>query len=172
MNALGLIRAMQATGIDDATILKAVIAAEEERLAKGRARTAKCRNNNRNRDVTNVTNVTSPVVSPKINSNPFLPLRFAQRAPALPDARTMLFESGLPELAALTGKPPTKLRPLLGRWLRDTDDDALRILTLIAKARQDRPVEPIPWIERHLRPTNGATKNGQYPPLTDIRKAF
>jgi hypothetical protein len=63
MNALGLIRAMQATGIDDAIILKAVIAAEEERLAKGRARTAKCRNNNRNRDVTNVTNVTSPAVS-------------------------------------------------------------------------------------------------------------
>jgi uncharacterized protein YdaU (DUF1376 family) len=68
-----------------------------------------------------------------------------------PDARTLLFRNGLSELAALTGRPETKLRGVLGKWLRDADDDALRILALIAKAKQDRPADPIAWIEGHFR---------------------
>lgn len=74
------------------------------------------------------------------------------------DARTDLFRTGLKSLAEFTGRPPGKLRPLLGRWLKAADDDALRLLDLIARARRDRPAEPISWIEAHLRP------NSQAPP--------
>lgn len=76
-------------------------------------------------------------------------------APATPDARMTLFRDGLQELAKLSGRPETKLRPMIGKWLRDADDDALRVLTLISKARQDRPAEPISWIEKHLLPSTG-----------------
>ena len=76
-------------------------------------------------------------------------------APASPpDARTLLFRNGLSELAVLTGRPETKLRAVLGKWLRDTDDDALRILTLITQAKQDRPADPIAWIEGHFHQKN------------------
>lgn len=54
------IRGMRAAGVSDRQIIDTVLAMEEERLAKGRARTAKHRNNNRNGDVTHVTDVTSP----------------------------------------------------------------------------------------------------------------
>jgi uncharacterized protein YdaU (DUF1376 family) len=67
------------------------------------------------------------------------------------DARTLLFRDGLAKLAAISGRTETKLRAVLGRWLRDVDDDALRILTLIAKADRDRPADPIGWIEGHFR---------------------
>jgi len=85
----------------------------------------------------------------------------------------MLFQNGLPDLVAMSGRPETKLRPLLGKWLRDANDDALRILTLIAKAKQDRPAEPIPWIEKHLRPSNGSM-NGLfgYPKQTHPKDSF
>jgi hypothetical protein len=87
-------------------------------------------------------------------------LRSEEDAPSAPrenisennlDVRTVLFRQGLADLAALSGRPPTRLRSMLGKWLRDTNDDALRVLTLIAKANQDRPAEPLGWIERHLR---------------------
>jgi len=79
-----------------------------------------------------------------------------------PDARTLLFRNGLAELATLTGRPETKLRSVLGRWLRDTDDDALRILALIAKAKQDRPADPIAWIEGHFRRETEPPARDQY----------
>ena len=174
MKSADLMRVLRAVGVDEATAMKAVDLVEEERLAKGRARSAKYRNNKETRHANHVTHVTGVTISPppKRNSNPLLSASLRSAAPALPDARTMLFQAGLEELAALTGRTPSKLRPLLGRWLRDADDDALRILTLITKAAQDRPIEPIPWIERHLHPSNGAMRNGYHPPLTDISKAF
>jgi len=71
------------------------------------------------------------------------------------DARTLLFQNGVDDCAALTGRPHSKVRALVGRWLKLSDDDALRVLTLIAKAKQDRPAEPVAWIEGHLRPRAG-----------------
>ena len=83
-------------------------------------------------------------------------------APVPPDARTLLFQNGLAELAAITGRQETKLRAVLGRWLRDTDDDALRIVALIAKAKQDRPADPIAWIEGHFRRETEPPARDQY----------
>jgi hypothetical protein len=53
-----LVRELRTRGVNAEILLDAVLAAEEERLAKGRARAAKYRNNKRHRHVTNVTNVT------------------------------------------------------------------------------------------------------------------
>lgn len=58
MSIPNMIRAMRAAGISPEQILNTVEALEEERLAKGRARVAKCRNNKRERNVTHVTSVT------------------------------------------------------------------------------------------------------------------
>jgi hypothetical protein len=157
-----------------AEVLSIVAEVSVRQRSKGAVRQARYRE--RHSAVSSTESVTSDVtkasqVAPKESiQTPSASLRSA--APAMPDARTTLFRDGLGELAALTGRTPSKLRPLLGRWLRDADDDALRILTLIAKAGQDRPAEPIPWIERHLRPSNGAT-NGHYGyPISDMRQGF
>jgi hypothetical protein len=80
MKALDVIRAMQASGVDDSAILKTVITALEEEAAKARARVAKCRNNKRNRNVTNVSHVT-----------PFSPDK--ERSPRPPKEITPLFPS-------------------------------------------------------------------------------
>lgn len=58
MTIASTIRAMRAAGIDDTKIIETVLSLEEERLAKGRARTAKSRRKNKKRDVTGVTHVT------------------------------------------------------------------------------------------------------------------
>jgi uncharacterized protein YdaU (DUF1376 family) len=83
-------------------------------------------------------------------------------APVSPDARTLLFRNGLSDLVAMSGRPETKLRAVLGKWLRDADDDALRILTLIAKAKQDQPADPIAWIEGHFRRETEPPRRDQY----------
>jgi hypothetical protein len=62
----------------------------------------------------------------------------------------------------MSGRPETKLRAVLGKWLRDADDDALRILTLIAKAKQDQPADPIAWIEGHFRRETEPPRRDQY----------
>lgn len=84
----------------------------------------------------------------------------AASAPAIEDPRTLLFRQGLLYLSAITGKPETKLRSMVGKWLRDCDDDALRVLTVISQANRDRPAEPVAWIESRIRPH----RNGHDPP--------
>ena len=76
------------------------------------------------------------------------------------DPKAILFERGLPLLSGLTGKPVPALRPLLGRWLKLTGNDAGSILAEIEKCRGSPVADPIAWIERHLKPrehTNGTT---------------
>jgi len=58
MSLVSTIRAMQAAGIPESKILETVILIEDERLANGRARTAKHRNKNNNSNECNVTRVT------------------------------------------------------------------------------------------------------------------
>lgn len=80
---------------------------------------------------------------------------------AASDPRKLLFGEGLSTLQSLTGRTEGGLRTMLGRWLRDSDDDALRVMTIIAKAARDKPAEPIAWIERHFQsrapPGNGSS---------------
>lgn len=59
--------------------------------------------------------------------------------------RQQLWSEGLPALIAM-GVSEKQARPVIGRWLRDADDDALRVLGAIQRAREHAPMDPIPWI--------------------------
>lgn len=75
------------------------------------------------------------------------------------DPRKLLFGEGLSTLKKLTGRTEGGLRAMIGRWLRDSDDDALRVMTVIAKAARDQPADPIAWIERHFVRSTGPPRN-------------
>jgi hypothetical protein len=64
MSVGAFITALRKAGVPAEQILDAVEVMEQERLAKGRARTAKCRNAKRDGDVTHVTNVTRVTPEP------------------------------------------------------------------------------------------------------------
>lgn len=89
----------------------------------------------------------------------------ASTATPLEDVRTKLFRGGFETLVRISGKPPAALRTLVGRWLRDTRDDAVAVLRAIEDAELNRVAEPVAWIERALRARHGpgapATKNGR-----------
>jgi len=60
-------------------------------------------------------------------------------------ARQQLWSEGLPALVAM-GVSEKQARPIIGRWLKDAADDALRVLGAIQRAREHAPMDPIPWI--------------------------
>lgn len=68
------------------------------------------------------------------------------------DARTALFRDGLARMERLTGRPAQSCRPILGRWLRDANDDALRVGRLLEDAELNRVADPVAWITRALKP--------------------
>lgn len=76
----------------------------------------------------------------------------ASGADAPPDPRGDLFKRGLSSMVSLTGKPESRCRQLLGKWLRDCEDEAIHVLAAIDEAVADRVVDAVPWIERRLKP--------------------
>jgi uncharacterized protein YdaU (DUF1376 family) len=72
------------------------------------------------------------------------------------DVRTKLFRNGLETLARITGKPPNSLRSLIGRWLKASNDDAVKVLRAIEDAEINRVAEPIAWIQGALRLNQGS----------------
>lgn len=125
-------------------------------------------------DVSDADKRKAPPDPPKENT-PSSSLRFDEGAASAPlDSRTLLFRDGLRTLADISGRPETKLRSLIGKWLRDCDDDALRVLNVIAKAKQDRPVHPVEWIEKHFQPKpqgNGHVRQtGSQQGLDELRR--
>jgi len=66
------------------------------------------------------------------------------------DARKALFEDGLNVLAKLTGKPVDKCRPLVGKWLKDANDDAQKVRATILRAAEQNVAEAVSWIEAAL----------------------
>lgn len=54
-------------------------------------------------------------------------------------------------MARITGKPPSSLRSLIGRWLKASNDDAMKVLRAIEDAEINRAAEPIAWIQGALR---------------------
>jgi DNA-binding MarR family transcriptional regulator len=75
----------------------------------------------------------------------------AIEGPENDNPRAQLFGRGLRILSGLTGRPESKLRSILGKWLKQSDDDAKRVLRAIEDARDENPAEPIAWIERALQ---------------------
>lgn len=76
----------------------------------------------------------------------------ASGADAPPDVRTELFRRGLDTLARMSGKTPSSVRALVGKWLKACNDEAIHVLAAIDDAATDRVVDPVPWIERRLQP--------------------
>lgn len=68
-----------------------------------------------------------------------------------PDYRTELFREGLASLSRQTGKPESRLRGLVGGWLKDAKDDARLVLTKIRQAEADRILDPVPWVREALK---------------------
>jgi len=72
-------------------------------------------------------------------------------ADALEDARLVLFDEGVTSLEAM-GVNSKRVRPMIGRWLKDTQDDAPRVLDVIRRAKSQAVIDPIPWITANLSP--------------------
>lgn len=67
-----------------------------------------------------------------------------------PGAKALLFSEGRPSLMAL-GVGQREAGTMIGRWLRDSADDADRVLGTIRRARDATPHNPIPWITEALK---------------------
>lgn len=80
----------------------------------------------------------------------FPPVPFEMLRPL--DYRLALFDLGLPWLALKSGRKETALRPLLGKWLKLTGDDAQAIFEVMQAAEQHRIGAPVSWIAAALKP--------------------
>lgn len=80
----------------------------------------------------------------------------AKASPIYTDSTHELWGEGIPILRNL-GVSERDARSNVGRWLRETKNDAQRVLGAIQRARDARAIEPIAWVTRGLQ-TNG---NGQ-----------
>ena len=69
--------------------------------------------------------------------------------PAYTDARHELYGEGKPILLSL-GVSEKQCGAMITRWLRDTGDDCHGVLDAIRRARDERVMDPIPWITRAL----------------------
>jgi hypothetical protein len=88
-------------------------------------------------------------------------------APIYTDARHQLWAEGVPILVSL-GEKETRSRQMVGLWLKQTSDDAARVLGAIQRARDNRVHGPVAWITRAL---NSGGDNGKrnYNGRTDPR---
>lgn len=59
--------------------------------------------------------------------------------------RQRLWSEGLPNLITM-GVAEKQARSCIGKWLKDSGDDDLRVLGAIQRARDDAIVDPVPWI--------------------------
>lgn len=69
--------------------------------------------------------------------------------PTYTDARHELYGEGKPILLSL-GVAEKQCGAMITRWLRDTGDDCGGVLDAIRRARDERVMDPIPWITRAL----------------------
>lgn len=82
-----------------------------------------------------------------------------------PDARTSLFSEGLARMRRLTGKSDGQCRSLLGRMLRDTADDAALVMLVLVEAEQQRPADPIAWLNRAVEWRMGGRRSTTKPSI-------
>ena len=64
------------------------------------------------------------------------------------DVKAIVFGQCLSWVAEKSGKAPSGLRPLFGRWCRDFGDAA--VVDAVAAAQREGPVEPVAWISGKL----------------------
>jgi uncharacterized protein YdaU (DUF1376 family) len=71
---------------------------------------------------------------------------------AAEDPRAILWSQGLAYVKAKTGKTEAAAKSMIGKWLKDTEDDCALVLSKIRTARAERIGEPIAWITAALKP--------------------
>ncbi len=164
MSTISIIEALHNAGVTgDALVtvlreIEATYGAQEPRKSAAAERMVRYRE----RKKATVTSVTPVTLEPSPSSPPYdnnsTPLispipseAKASGAEAPLDERSKLFRKGLADLSALTGKPVSSLRSLVGKWLRAADDDCLKLNRLIEDACLHRPAEPIAWIEKSIQ---------------------
>ncbi|QEE38828.1 MULTISPECIES: helix-turn-helix domain-containing protein [unclassified Methylobacterium] len=76
-----------------------------------------------------------------------------------PGAKALLFSEGRPSLMAL-GLSEREAGTMIGRWLRDSGDDADRVLDAIRRACDAAPHDPRPWITAALK--NGSPEDAHH----------
>jgi hypothetical protein len=86
-------------------------------------------------------------------------------APIYADARHQLWAEGVPILVSL-GEKEARSRQMVGLWLKQTSDDATRVLGAIQRARDQRVHGPVAWITRAL---NNGSGNADRNNRTDSR---
>lgn len=67
-----------------------------------------------------------------------------------PDARALLWSSGLELLGRLTGKPPKACRAVLGKWAKDVRDDCAMLNAILGDCAEVRPGDPIAWVTQGI----------------------
>jgi uncharacterized protein YdaU (DUF1376 family) len=76
----------------------------------------------------------------------------AAAAPVYSDSRHELWGEGVAILGQL-GIPEKPARSNIGRWLKSNGDDCPSLLAAILRAREQKIIDPIPWITRALATT-------------------
>lgn len=72
-----------------------------------------------------------------------------------PSMRTTLFREGVPILRAMLGKSDGACRALMGKLLRDMDDDCAALYQAIREAESLRPADPAAWLNAAARARGG-----------------
>ena len=64
--------------------------------------------------------------------------------------KTRLWKEGVP-LLAMSGVPEDKARHVIGKWMQQTNDDALRILETLEEASEKQIFDWVPWVTASLK---------------------
>ena len=165
------IKAMRQAGVPDSQIIETVLAMEEERLAKDRARQAKSRNNKKNRHVTHVTSVTR-VTDPSLD----------KEVPPHPPKKLNPTQKKNPPTGVKKKRGPTLCQP-------DWEPDANTVSALIAEGHTRSALEAsrremVDWSQsggKRKHDWNATYRNwvrrngkprGQAPPANGLAEAF
>ena len=84
----------------------------------------------------------------------------APASPVYTDSKHELWGEGVLILGQL-GIPERAARSNIGRWLKDTGDDAQTVLGAIQRARDHRIIDAIPWITQSLKTKRNANATSQ-----------
>lgn len=76
----------------------------------------------------------------------------AEAASPPPSSRDLVWSQGVPLVRHLTGKSDAQCRGMLGRMLRDVQDDCPRLLMVLQQARDFQPIDPVAWLTAATKP--------------------
>ncbi|MBX3583672.1 MAG: hypothetical protein KF810_17435 [Rhizobiaceae bacterium] len=69
---------------------------------------------------------------------------------APPDFKQELFAEGLASICRQTSKTEGQARRLIGKWLKEADNDSRKVLTKIRQAEADQVIDTAAWVTKAL----------------------